>query len=216
MMQLKYLIPEFISSTIKKNILRAKNPTCIINTHMISRESKIGKKVRILRHSEVFGTSSLGDYSYINANSIVCNTKIGKFTSIGYNCVIGANEHPVHYMSTSPHMYGDSNLIGEEKYFDEFKNDTIIGNDCWIGSNCVIKQGIDIGDGAIIGAGSIITKDVEEFSVVAGVPGKKLKMRFSEDKIQYLKQLKWWDLSEHQIKELRNIFLGKEHWYNEI
>ena len=138
MMQLKYLIPEFISSTIKKNILRGKNPTCIINTHMISRESKIGKKVRILRHSEVFGTSSLGDYSYINANSIVCNTKIGKFTSIGYNCVIGANEHPVHYMSTSPHMYGDSNLIGEEKYFDEFKNDTIIGNDCWIGSNCVI------------------------------------------------------------------------------
>ncbi|MFM6860620.1 MAG: DapH/DapD/GlmU-related protein [Dolichospermum sp.] len=50
-------------------------------------------------------------------------------------------------------------------------------DDVWIGSGCQILDGITIGKGAIIGAGSVVTKDVEPYSVVAGVPSKLIKRR---------------------------------------
>lgn len=50
-----------------------------------------------------------------------------------------------------------------------------IGNKVWIGSNVTILPGITIGDGAIIGAGSVVTKDVKEYTIVAGNPSKFIK-----------------------------------------
>jgi maltose O-acetyltransferase len=53
----------------------------------------------------------------------------------------------------------------------------IIEDDVWIGRNAIIMPGIRIGKGSIIGAGSVVTKDVEPFSVVGGVPAKLIKKR---------------------------------------
>lgn len=52
-----------------------------------------------------------------------------------------------------------------------------IGNDCWIGANTIILDGVTIGNGVVIAAGSVVTKSVEDYSVVAGVPAKLLKNR---------------------------------------
>ena len=62
----------------------------------------------------------------------------------------------------------------------------------WIGSGVKIKTGVTIGDGAVIGAGSVVTKDVAPFSIVAGVPAKLIKMRFSPDIIERIQRLAWW------------------------
>lgn len=62
----------------------------------------------------------------------------------------------------------------------------IIGNDIWIGSHAVIMPGINIGDGAVIGAGSIVTKDVEPFTIVVGVPAKFLKKRHISNLVENL------------------------------
>ena len=51
----------------------------------------------------------------------------------------------------------------------------IIEDDVWIGSGAIITQGVRVGKGAIIAAGAIVTKDVEPFSVVGGVPAKLIK-----------------------------------------
>ena len=61
--------------------------------------------------------------------------------------------------------------------------------------------GITIGNGAIIGAGAIVTKDVPDYAIVAGVPAKIIKYRFSEEIINKLLELKWWDLDPENIKE---------------
>lgn len=55
--------------------------------------------------------------------------------------------------------------------------DVVIGNDCWIGANVCINKGVTIGDGAIVGSGAVVTKDVEPYSINAGVPAVKISER---------------------------------------
>ena len=61
---------------------------------------------------------------------------------------------------------------------------TYIGDDVWIGTRSVIMTGVRIGDGAIVAAGSVVTKDVDPYTIVGGVPAKFIKMRFSDDDIK--------------------------------
>ena len=67
-------------------------------------------------------------------------------------------------------------------YYNNVTKPVIIGNDVWIGSHAVILPGITIGDGAVVGAGCVVTKDVEPFDIVVGVPGHILKKRILTDK----------------------------------
>ena len=55
--------------------------------------------------------------------------------------------------------------------------DIIIGNDVWIGYGAQIMSGVRIGDGAVIAAGAVVTKDVASYSVVGGIPARKIKER---------------------------------------
>ena len=82
----------------------------------------------------------------------------------------------------------------------------IIGNDVWIGSNVLLLPGISIGDGAIIAAGAVVTKDIEPYSIVGGVPAKEIRKRCSEEKIKKLIQLKWWNWEEKTIAKKIELF----------
>lgn len=50
-----------------------------------------------------------------------------------------------------------------------------IGNDVWIGAGVIILSGVSIGECSIIGAGAVVTKDVESYTIVAGIPAKKIR-----------------------------------------
>lgn len=50
-----------------------------------------------------------------------------------------------------------------------------IKDDVWIGAGVIILSGITIGECSVIGAGAVVTKDVEPYTVVAGVPARKIK-----------------------------------------
>lgn len=52
-----------------------------------------------------------------------------------------------------------------------------IGNHCWIGTGAIVLHGVKIGDGAVIAAGAVVTKDVEPWTVMGGVPAKKIRDR---------------------------------------
>ena len=81
------------------------------------------------------------------------------------------------------------------------KGDIVIGNDVWIGYKAIILAGVKIGDGAIIGTGALVTKDVPAYSIVGGVPAKIIRKRFSEDIINELEILKWWDWPKQKIAQ---------------
>ena len=80
-----------------------------------------------------------------------------------------------------------------------FKGDTVIGNDVWIGQNVTIMPGVKIGDGAIIAANSTVVKSVEPYTIYGGNPAKYIKKRFSDEKIEFLLKLQWWNWDEEKI-----------------
>ena len=137
---------------------------------------------------------TVGAFSYLANDSHLYDVTIGRYCSIGDNVHI-LSQHPTETFSTSPVFYED---VFDEPFRarqrSSFKNlaRTNIGNDVWIGSGVKIKTGLTIGDGAVIGAGSVVTKDVAPFSIVAGVPAKLIKMRFSQDTIERIQKLAWW------------------------
>ena len=61
--------------------------------------------------------------------------------------------------------------------------------------------GVKIGDGAVIGARAVVTKDVEPYSIVGGMPAKEIRKRFAPDIIEKLKTLQWWNWPVKRIKE---------------
>ena len=50
-----------------------------------------------------------------------------------------------------------------------------------------------IGDGAIVAAGAVVTKDVEPYTIVGGVPAKQIRKRFTDEEIEFLLSFKWWE-----------------------
>jgi acetyltransferase-like isoleucine patch superfamily enzyme len=53
----------------------------------------------------------------------------------------------------------------------------VIGDYAWLGPRCIILPGVTVGEGAVVAAGAVITKDVEPYEVVAGVPARKVADR---------------------------------------
>ena len=160
----------------------------------------------------------IGKKSYVGSKCSILHTIIGNYCSIASGVKIVYGNHPTSkFVSTHPAFYSTQTLVGEsyvkDTLFEEF--DYIddadhymvrIGNDVWIGAEALIMGGVSIGDGAIIASGAVVTKDVPAFSIVGGVPASVIKMRFTDEEIHFLKELKWWTKDETWIKKYSNYF----------
>lgn len=173
------------------------------------KKSIVSKKSRIFPFSR-FTNSKLGDNSYIGLFAFVNNTDIGKYCSISMNFKSGLGKHPTNFLSTSPVFYSNkyaikNSLANKKVSFQEYAKVTI-GNDVWIGADVILMDGVTIGDGAIIGSKAVVVKDVPNYAVVGGVPGKILKYRFSEEIINELEELQWWNWNKEKIKKNSSFF----------
>lgn len=131
---------------------------------------------------------------------------IGKFCSIacGAKFLFNSANHALGSLSTYPFpiFFEEWNLPVEDipKAWDNH-GDIIIGNDVWIGCEAVIMAGVTIGDGAIIGTRALVTKNVPPYTIVGGVPARPIHKRFSDDVIELLLKLKWWDWPPQRIAD---------------
>lgn len=130
---------------------------------------------------------------------------IGKFCSIacGTKFLFNSANHTLKSLSTYtfPLFYEDWNLEKSNitTAWDN-KGDIIIGNDVWIGYEAIIMAGVHVGNGAIIAAHAVVTKDVQPYTIVGGVPARFIRKRFNEEIIQELEKLKWWNWPIEKIR----------------
>jgi acetyltransferase-like isoleucine patch superfamily enzyme len=165
-------------------------------------------------------------YNRLTPGSIVLNARVGRYTYIGgarvQNCTVGGfcsigsgtrigglGHHPTHWVSTHPAFYSPLRQAGRTfcnvRQFDENRAVTI-GNDVWVGAGVLVLDGIHIGDGAVIAAGAVVTRDVEPYAIVGGVPARHLRYRHDEDTIRGLLQLRWWDWPDDKLERAAGLF----------
>lgn len=169
--------------------------------------SKLGNYVFLGENVYIFD-SFIDDYSYVNSNSKIKNTSIGKFCSIGPNVQIILGKHPSTFVSSHPIFYANNKpfkTFSDKTYIEEYEYATI-GHDVWIGEGVLIPGGITIGNGAIITARSVVTKDIEPYSIVGGVPAKHIKFRFDENTVKVLNDSAWWNWDIKTLKENYKLF----------
>lgn len=141
---------------------------------------------------------SIGDYTY--GYQYLGNGRlksIGKYCSIASGSCCIAGNHNMNIVSTHPVFDNVGNGLPEKNI--------VIGNDVWIAVNCIIFTNVTIGDGAVIAAGTIVRKDVPPYAVVCGVD-RIVKYRFSQEIIDKLLKIQWWNWDEKKIRENKELF----------
>jgi virginiamycin A acetyltransferase len=174
-----------------RNFLRKlKYPKYYMNDVLIDPFSSIGKYVAIGKGTNINGKCFID-------SSKDSKVTIGKYCAIAHNFRIRNRNHNVNYPNIQDKL---QNRHGFED-LSITKGEIVIGNACWIGDNVIILPGVKVGNGVVIGAASVVTKEIPDYAIAAGNPAKVIRYRFSENVIQELGSIQWWDWNEKKIKK---------------
>ena len=166
--RLKYLTREFASAFV--SLL----PNDVLSTRLrVNIYRLLGFDIKdgalIYRNVLLLGNISVGRGCSISNNTSIngatAGVHIGAHVMIAPGCCIVAFDHGSE-LNSIPMIHQP--LV---------ESPIVIKDDVWIAANCTIRRGVTIGEGAIIGANSVVTKDVEPYTIVGGVPAKLIRSR---------------------------------------
>lgn len=183
-------------------------PKCTIGDNSILFKSRL-EGSNVINRGCFISDSEMGFATYTGMNCIIKNTNIGKYCDLSWNLSLGGANH--HYMRTMKFSEYHLNQIlnGSSPIIAKPDPPTVIGNDVWIGNGAIVLRGVNVGDGAVIGAGAVVTRDVEPYTIVVGIPAKPIKKRFSDDIIAELLELQWWNWTVDKIRQKKELLLSE-------
>lgn len=170
----------------------------------------------------IFGEVNVGAFTYCNDGVEISRATIGRYCSIGQEVIINPGHHAIDFVTTHPIAtdniggscgMADMSIYQSTAKTEPFKRVSVrvetvtIGHDVWIGARAIILQGVSIGTGAIIGAGAVVTRDVQPYEIVGGVPAKRIRWRFNGTMRRRLLASTWWlrDLSALPVRDFSDV-----------
>lgn len=180
------------------------DPTARLESCTLGRYTEVTEGCRLIE-------TELGDYSYIMPNGQTWCVTIGKFANIAASVRINATNHPMSRATLHHITYRAGDYFEDAAHEDDFfaarrANRVVVGHDTWIGHGVTILPGVTIGDGAVVGSGAVVTKDVEPYTVVAGVPAKFMRRRFEPAVAERMQALAWWDWDHASLRAALDDF----------
>ncbi len=161
--------------------------------------------VVIAAGSYVHPNTTIGKCTRINAISHLGQCVVGAYCAIGGRLVVRSTNHRTSLLNMQD--WAQKRVIKSDiAVAGDIESDVIIGNAVWIGDSVIVLPGVTIGDGAVVGAGSVVTRSIPAFSVAVGNPARVIKKRFSDEKIELLRTVRWWDWAEEKIVANRTLF----------
>jgi acetyltransferase-like isoleucine patch superfamily enzyme len=146
------------------------------------------------------GRGTYGNPRVVTFPGDTARVTVGSFTSIGRDVhLMDGGNHRIDWITTFPlrAVYGLDGAYADGH--PATKGDIQIGSDVWIGRGARVMSGVTIGDGAVVAAYSVVTRDVRPYAIVAGVPASERKRRFSDEQIDALLEIAWWDWPMERI-----------------
>ena len=174
------------------------------------KDSTLGRYTEIYERCHI-SESEIGDYSYVVRDGEIWCASIGKFVNIASHARINAPNHPTwratlhHFTYRAENYWPDAEA--EDGFFEWRRSHRVtIGHDVWLGHGVTILPGVTIGNGAVIGAGAVVSRDVEPYTIVGGVPAKVIRRRFPEAIARRMDALAWWDWSHARLRDALDDF----------
>jgi phosphonate metabolism protein (transferase hexapeptide repeat family) len=177
-------------------------PEAHVDSTSAVRDCVLGPYVEIGPRCRIAETE-FGAYSYVAGDAEIIYARIGRFVSIASHTRINPGNHPMQRATQHHFTYRASDYgLGDDDaaFFDWRRSHGVeIGHDAWIGHGAVVMPGRRIGIGAVVGSGTIVTKDVPDYAICVGNPGRILRFRFAEAVRQSLLRIAWWEWSHEAL-----------------
>lgn len=146
----------------------------------------------------------VGRYSYgaiLDAGVLPPGCRVGNYCSVGRELIVRRRDHPLGRPFLHPFFYNHQlGLLEYDSIPADADNPLTIGHDVWIGDRVTVLGGCRrIGNGAVIAAGAVVTRDIEPYAIVAGVPARLVRYRFDDMRQTEIETSHWW---ERRIDEI--------------
>jgi acetyltransferase-like isoleucine patch superfamily enzyme len=128
---------------------------------------RLGNHVTISSECHIAANCTIGDYSGLSSRVALIGRLDHDYRTVGV---------PFRF---APHV---ASRTMKGTYLQE-KDEVTIGEDVWVGHQSILLTGVKVCRGAVVAAGSVVVHDIEPYSIVAGVPARKVGMRFSNEQI---------------------------------
>jgi acetyltransferase-like isoleucine patch superfamily enzyme len=156
-----------------------------------------------------WGRATYGAPQVIHYDGDAGRLHMGAYCSIAVDVrIFLGGEHRTDWVSTYPFRAVNGLPGAYEDGHPHSRGDVHVGNDVWLARGCTILSGVTVGDGAVVAGGAMVARDVRPYAIAAGNPAREIRRRFTDEEIERLLQIRWWDWPHEEVLSVVPLLNG--------